>query len=56
MDKTGIPEAQARAAVTTVLDFIKKKLPAPIAGQIDAVLSSGGIGAAVQGLGGLFKT
>jgi nucleoid DNA-binding protein len=26
--KTGIPEAQAKIAVETVMDFLKKKLPA----------------------------
>lgn len=40
--KTGISEDQARTAVTTVLGFLKTKLPAPIAGQIDNALGSGG--------------
>ena len=40
--KTGISEDAARTAVTTVLGFLKDKLPAPIAGQIDSVLGSGG--------------
>jgi len=39
--KTGISEDQARSAVTTVLNFIKTKLPAPIAGQIDNVVGGG---------------
>ena len=39
--KTGISEDQARTAVTTVLGFLKNKLPAPIAGQIDNVLGGG---------------
>jgi hypothetical protein len=42
--KTGISEDQARLAVTTVLNFIKGKLPEPIAGQIDNVIGSGGGG------------
>jgi hypothetical protein len=37
--KTGISEALAKQAVEVVLDFLKKKLPAPLAGQIDSVLS-----------------
>ena len=40
--KVGISEDQARMAVTTVLGFLKEKLPAPIASQIDAVISGGG--------------
>jgi len=41
--KTGISEAVARQVVTTVVDYLKKKLPAPIASQIDSVLSGGGL-------------
>jgi hypothetical protein len=37
--KTGISEALAKQAIEIVLDFLKKKLPAPLAGQIDSVLS-----------------
>jgi len=52
--KTGISEEQARGAVTTVINFLKEKLPAPIAGQIDSVLGGSGVGDALKGLGGLF--
>ena len=41
-EKTGISEDQARTAVTTVSGFLKEKLPAPIAGQVDNVLSGAG--------------
>ena len=52
--KTGISEQQARTAVETVLNFIKQKLPAPIAGQIDGLLKGGAGGEDVlKGLGGL---
>lgn len=47
--KTGISEDQARSAVTTVLGFLKDRLPEPIAGQLDNVVSGGG--AAAGGLG-----
>lgn len=43
-EKTGISEDQARSAITTVSGFLKEKLPAPIAGQIDNVLSGAGGG------------
>jgi hypothetical protein len=36
--KTGIPSATAQTIVNIVLDFLKKKLPAPVAGQIDGLL------------------
>jgi uncharacterized protein (DUF2267 family) len=39
--KAGISEDVANKAVTAVLDYLKGKLPAPIAGQINALLSSG---------------
>lgn len=39
--KTGIPEQTARVAVDTVLNFIKQKLPAPLAAQIDALVKGG---------------
>ena len=44
--KAGISEDQARTAVSTVLDFVKQRLPAPIAGQIENAVSGegGGIG------------
>ena len=52
--KTGLPEEVARKAVATVIDFRKKKLPAPVAGQIDLVLEkSGGKEALAKGLANL---
>ncbi len=58
--KTGISEDQARTAVSTVLDFIKGRLPAPIAGQIDGAMGGeSGVGGAVGDMankvGGFFK-
>jgi hypothetical protein len=52
--KTGLPKEQARMAVDTVIGFLKTKLPAPVAAQIDAVLGGkGDLGAAAGMLGGL---
>ncbi len=45
-EKTGISEDQARSAVNTVAGFLKEKLPAPLAGQVDNVLSGAGGGMA----------
>ena len=42
--KAGISEDQAKSAITTVLGFLKDKLPAPIAGQLDNVVGGGGGG------------
>ena len=57
--KTGLPEDKARAALDTVLGFLKEKLPAPVASQIDNLLAGGSgmsdkLGAAAKGLGGMF--
>lgn len=52
--KTGLPEAQAKAAIKVVLDFLKKKLPKPIGSQIDTVLAGGSLPTdLVQGVGNL---
>ncbi len=53
--RTGISQDQARTAVETVVNFLKSKLPAPVAGQIDAVLSGKSPADVAGGLGGLFK-
>jgi outer membrane lipoprotein SlyB len=57
--RTGISEDNARTAVTTVLGFLKDKLPAPIAGQIDNVVGGGEGGGAggdiASAVGGLLK-
>lgn len=37
--KTGIPDATARIIVKLVVDYLKKKLPAPVGAQIDGFLS-----------------
>jgi uncharacterized protein (DUF2267 family) len=46
VSKTGISEEQARTAVTTVLGFVKDRLPAPIASQIENAMTGegGGVG------------
>jgi hypothetical protein len=38
--KTGIPAATAQIVVRMVIDYIKKKLPAPVGAQIDGLLSN----------------
>ncbi len=38
--KTGVPVATATTIVNMVVDFLKKKLPAPISAQIDGLLNN----------------
>lgn len=52
-ERAGISEDAARTAVVTVLGFLKERLPAPIAGQLDNALEGGGLADAAKGLGGL---
>ena len=62
-ERTGISEDKARTAAETVIGFLKDRLPAPIAGQVDNVLgNSAGVvgdiadraGDVIGGLGGMF--
>ena len=55
IEKTGLNEKQATAAVEVVLKFIKGKLPPAVSGQIDNLLEGkGDLGNAADMLGGLF--
>lgn len=52
--KTGLPQDKAKVAVDTVVNFLKKKLPPAIAGQLDTILAGGNIpNDLTKGLGGL---
>jgi hypothetical protein len=58
-EKTGISEDQARSAINTVAGFLKERLPAPLAGQVDNVLGGGGgmsdtLGDAAAKVGNIF--
>jgi hypothetical protein len=48
--KTGISESMAKVAVETVLSFVKTKLPAPLAGQLEGLLAGSGLASAAAGL------
>ncbi|MEW6401161.1 MAG: hypothetical protein AB1649_05140 [Chloroflexota bacterium] len=39
--KTGLPKATAQQVVKIVLDYLTKKLPAPLGSQVDAFLKNG---------------
>jgi hypothetical protein len=41
VQKTGISQENAQKSVQVTLGFLKTKLPAPIAGQLDSFLSVG---------------
>jgi hypothetical protein len=58
--KTGLSQEQAQGAVTAAMNFLKTKLPAPLAGALDHLISGGsadGLAAkASELLGELFST
>ena len=53
-EKAGIGEDQARTAVQTVANFIKDRLPKPIADQIDPILEGKDVSSIGQNLGSMF--
>lgn len=57
--KTGLSPDVARTAVETVVGYLKDKLPAPVANQVEALLKGGqagkGLGGIADSLGGMRK-
>jgi len=41
-EKTGLPLDKAQGAIDAVMDFLKDKLPEPIAGQIEKLIEGSG--------------
>ena len=56
--KTGISQENAQKAVLVVFDFLKTKLPAPIASQVDSFLNTGSVNTSgiTQQTGGFVKS
>jgi hypothetical protein len=50
-EKAGISPEQAQKAVAAIMGFLKEKLPAPLAGQLDKFTTGGSGGSG--GLGGV---
>jgi uncharacterized protein (DUF2267 family) len=55
VQKTGISQDAAQKAVQVVVDALKSKLPAPMAAQVDTILS-GGANALEAEAGNILKT
>lgn len=49
-ERTGLSEDKARTAIDTVVNFLKERLPAPLAGQVDNAIS--GAGGTIASTGG----
>ncbi len=58
VQRTGLSQEQASQAVTAMIGFLKTKLPAPIASQLEASISGGmggGLGALESKAGEMLK-
>ncbi len=40
--RVGLNDNQAQSAAQTVIDYLKQRLPGPVAGELDKVVSGGG--------------
>ncbi len=54
VQKTGISQDDARKAVEVIVNALKSRLPAPIAGHLDSFMS-GGVGAVEAEAGEMLK-
>jgi hypothetical protein len=54
--RTGITQENAQKAVLVVFDFLKTKLPAPIASQLEPFLSGGTMNPITEQASGFLKT
>ena len=43
--RVGLDDDKARSAVQTVMEFLKQRLPGPVASQLDSAISGGGMDA-----------
>ena len=48
--QTGLPEAQAKQAAEAVMAFLKEKLPAPLASQVDSVVNNANVASGAEDL------
>jgi uncharacterized protein (DUF2267 family) len=42
--RVGLNDNQAQSSVQTIVEFLKQRLPGPVASQLDSALSGGGTG------------
>jgi uncharacterized protein (DUF2267 family) len=52
--RVGLDDDKARSAAQTVLEFLKQRLPEPVASQLDSAISGGGVEGMKEKLGGIF--
>ncbi len=51
--RVGLDDSKAQSAAQTVIDFLKQRLPGPVASQLDSVLAGGGAEGIAGKVGGI---
>jgi uncharacterized protein (DUF2267 family) len=51
--RVGLNDEQANSAATTVIEFLKQRLPAPIASQLDSAIAGGAAEGITDKIGGI---
>ena len=52
--RVGLDDQKAHSAASTVIEFLKQRLPEPISGQLESYLSGGGTQGVADKLGDMF--
>jgi uncharacterized protein (DUF2267 family) len=52
--RVGLDDEKAQSAVQTVMEFLKQRLPGPVASQLDSAISGGGVNALKDKAEGIF--
>jgi len=52
--RVGLDDAKAQSAVQMVMEFLKQRLPGPVASQLDSAISGGGVNALKDKAEGIF--
>ena len=52
--RVGLDDSKAQSAAETVINFLKQRLPEPVASQLDSAIQGGGIAGVSEKLGGIF--
>jgi hypothetical protein len=53
--RVGLDDQKAQSAAETVIQFLKQRLPGPLASQLDSFVSGGGVKNAEEKLGGFLN-
>jgi uncharacterized protein (DUF2267 family) len=51
--RVGLDDSKAQSAAETVINFLKQRLPEPVASQLESALSGGGAAGIADKLGGM---